>query len=119
MLSSLHQDDVPVAYPSLLGHRLLHHLNHPLFTLLTPAESPDSESLLSNFNSLQSELPNDIFMVTLRSVADKQRPRPSGEALLVLHREGYECNFECKCLARTSRGQVSKQLEQFSIEHGE
>lgn len=99
-------DGIPLAYPSLLGHRLLHHLNHPLFTLVTPAESADSANLMSNFNSLQSDLPNDIFMVTLRSIADKQRPRPSGEALLVLHRLGYDCNFECKCLAMTSRGQV-------------
>lgn len=96
----------PVAYPSLLGHRMLHHLNHPLFTLFAASESSDSENLLSDFNGLQSELPNDIFMVTLRSVADKQRPRPSGEALLVLHREGYDCNFLCKCLAKTSAGQV-------------
>ena len=102
------QDGIPLAYPSLLSHRLLHHLNHPLFTLVTPAESADSANLLSNFNSLQSDLPNDIFLVTLRSIADKQRPRPSGEALLVLHRLGYDCNFECKCLATTSRGQVSK-----------
>ncbi|KAJ7393930.1 hypothetical protein OS493_003599 [Desmophyllum pertusum] len=99
-------DGIPLAYPSLLSHRLLHHLNHPLFTFVTPVESADSVNLLSNFNSLQSDLPNDIFMVTLRSVADKQRPRPSGEALLVLHRLGYDCNFECKCLATTSRGQV-------------
>lgn len=102
------QDNIPLAYPSLLGHRLLFHLNHPLFTLVAPEESADSANLLSNFNSLQSDLPNDIFMVTLRSIADKQRPRPSGEALLVLHRLGYDCNFECKCLATTSRGQVSK-----------
>ncbi|KAL9985464.1 hypothetical protein ACROYT_G007876 [Oculina patagonica] len=104
---STHEPDgIPLAYPSLLGHRLLNHLNHPLFTLLSQAESADSANLLSNFNSLQSDLPNDIFMVTLRSIADKQRPRPSGEALLVLHRLGYDCNFECKCLATTSRGQV-------------
>ena len=102
------QNGSPVAYPSLLGHRMLHHLNHPLFTLFAASESSDSENLLSDFNGLQSELPNDIFMVTLRSVADKQRPRPSGEALLVLHREGYDCNFQCKCLAKTSLGQVSK-----------
>lgn len=99
-------DDVPVAYPSLLAHRLLHHLSHPLFTLLTPAESPDSTDLLSNFECLRSDLPSDVFMVTLRSLEDKQRPRPSGDALLVLHREGYDCNFDCKCLERTSRGQV-------------
>ena len=103
----LQQDDVPVAYPSLLAHRLLHHLSHPLFTLLTPAESPDSTDLLSNFECLRSDLPSDVFMVTLRSLEDKQRPRPSGDALLVLHREGYDCNFDCKCLERTSRGQVS------------
>ena len=59
---------------------------------------------------MQSDLPNDIFMVTMRSVVDKQRPRPSGEALLVLHREGYDCNFECKCVAGTSRGKVSKYM---------
>ena len=99
-----------MAYPSLLSHRLLHHLNHPLFTLLTPAESPNSGNLLSDFNSMQSDLPNDIFMVTMRSVVDKQRPRPSGEALLVLHREGYDCNFECKCVAGTSRGKVCKYM---------
>lgn len=102
------QNGSPVAYSSLLGHRMLHHLNHPLFTLFPASESSDSENLLSDFNSLRTELPNDIFMVTLRSVADKQRPRPSGEALLVLHREGYDCNFQCKCLAKTSAGQVSK-----------
>lgn len=99
-------DGIPLAYPSLLGHRLLHHLNHPLFTLVTPAQSVDSENLLTDFESFQSSLPNDVFMVNLRSIGDKQRPRPSGEALLVLHRLGYDCNFECKCLATTSKGQV-------------
>lgn len=99
-------DGIPLAYPSLLSHRLLHHLNHPLFTLITPAQSADSENLLSVFESLQSSLPSDVFMVTLRSIGDKQRPRPSGEALLVLHRLGYDCNFECKCLTTTSKGQV-------------
>jgi len=98
--------DGPVAYPSLLAHRLLHHLAHPLLALLTPIELSNDIDLKSSFNSLRSDLPSDIFMVTLRSVEDKQRPRPSGEALLVLHREGYDCNFECKGIGRTSRGQV-------------
>ena len=103
----LQQVDGPVAYPSLLAHRLLHHLAHPLLALLTPIELSNDIDLKSSFNSLRSDLPSDIFMVTLRSVEDKQRPRPSGEALLVLHREGYDCNFECKGIGRTSRGQVS------------
>ena len=103
----LQQVDGPVAYPSLLAHRLLHHLAHPLLALLTPIELSNDIDLKSSFNSLRSDLPSDIFMVTLRSVKDKQRPRPSGEALLVLHREGYDCNFECKGIGRTSRGQVS------------
>ena len=104
---TLQVNSLPLAYPSLLGHKLSHQLLHPLFAFLASADTPASERLLPTFAGLQTPFPCDIFLVTMRSIQGGKEPRPSDEALMVLHRNGYDCNFVSSCSKQTSGGKVS------------
>ena len=104
----------PVAYPSLLGHQLSHHLLHPLFSFFESVGASTTD-LAAGFAGLQSPLPCDVFLLTLRSIQGDQESRPSDEALMVLHRVGYDCSFPSSCSKQTSNGKVGCGTVQFSI----
>lgn len=62
---------------------------------------------MPSFAGLMSPLPCDVALLTLRTIQDiSADSRPSDEALMILHRRGYDCNLVNKCLKNTSGGKV-------------
>lgn len=91
-------------YPSLLAHHAsLSHL-HPVFILirLRPDTDPNfvlrnpAIELKSNFSPMHSEMPCDIHILNLRTLASLSGTSyiPSRSSVLNLHRLGFDCNFE-------------------------
>ncbi|XP_031563899.1 alpha-mannosidase 2x-like isoform X2 [Actinia tenebrosa] len=96
-----------LVYPSLLGHRLSDHLLRPQFTFYTQAETSDAYGkLLPSFSGLTTPLPCDVSLLMLRTIQDGAASRPSDEALMIVHRRGYDCSVINKCLKNTSLGKV-------------
>ncbi|EDO40866.1 predicted protein [Nematostella vectensis] len=96
-----------LAFPSLLTHLLSQHLLHPQFIFLAKPDAEDTATSLSpGFTGLQSPLPCDVSLLMLRSVLEGEEEKPSGEALMVLHRRGYECGLSSSCIKDASGGKL-------------
>lgn len=91
-------------YPSLLAHHAsLSHL-HPIFILIRLRPDADPHFVLRNpttnlkltYSPIQSEMPCDIHMLNLRTLASSSGASfvPSRNSVLNLHRLGFDCNFE-------------------------
>jgi alpha-mannosidase II len=65
--------------------------------------------MLPGFSGLKTRLPCDISLLMLRTIQNGAAYRPSDEALMVLHRRGYDCNVVNGCLKHTSGGKVGSQ----------
>lgn len=79
--------------PSLFAQHLTHALNYPLniFTLNRDVTSENK------FNLLSYDLPCDFHLVNLRTLRNtSDELLPSKSALMIIHRFGYDCQFEYK-----------------------
>ncbi|KAJ8960726.1 hypothetical protein NQ318_020018 [Aromia moschata] len=84
--------------PSLYANRLSNLLNYPANVFIVDAEH--QPALNKTFKLINSPLPCDVHLVTLRTQPDAVYSQfPSASALMVLHRQGYDCsvsaNFTC------------------------
>ena len=86
----------PTSYPSLLSHFTTMALNHELKTYTAlPEGSESAPKLLSEYNGLAAALPCDVHLLNLRTRAhmDDSTIHAKREALLLLHRKGFDCSF--------------------------
>lgn len=85
--------------PSLFANRLSNSLNYPPNVYIIDAESVETK-VNSVVNLIDKQFPCDVHLMTLRTQPDVTYHQfPSSNALLVLHRQGYDCsvstNFSC------------------------
>lgn len=85
--------------PSLFANRLSNSLNYPANVYITDVESVEAK-VNPVVNLINREFPCDVHLMTLRTQPDATYHQfPSPNALLVLHRQGYDCsvstNFTC------------------------
>lgn len=79
--------------PSLQTNQLINSLNHPvnIYYVENPTKSL---KLLKNLTLLNYNLPCDIHIFNLRTLTNlKYHLIPSPSALLILHRQGYDCRI--------------------------
>lgn len=85
--------------PSLFANHLSNSLNYPPNVYIIDAESVETK-VNSNVKLINHQFPCDVHLMTLRTQPDVTYHQfPSSNALLVLHRQGYDCsvstNFTC------------------------
>ncbi|XP_066258690.1 alpha-mannosidase 2 [Euwallacea similis] len=84
--------------PSLFATHLSNMLNYPAQTFLIDQDHQAKAS--NNLSFLKRPLPCDVHLLNLRTQADFEYSQfPSTSALMVLHRQGYDCsvnsNYTC------------------------
>lgn len=85
--------------PSLHANQLANALNYPVSVFIV---DPDHQhSVNKTLMLINKPLPCDVHLMTLRTQSDSIYSQfPSSSALMVLHRQGYDCavnnNFTCK-----------------------
>lgn len=95
--------------PSLFANRISNMLNYPASVFLVETGVEDglsSENIMEtkSVNLINKQLPCDMHLLTLRTQPDAIYSQfPSSSALMVLHRQGYDCsvnsNFTCDAVA--------------------
>lgn len=85
--------------PSLFSNHLSNSLNYPPNVYIIDAESVETK-VNQVVNLISQQFPCDVHLMTLRTQPDVTYHQfPSSYALLVLHRQGYDCsvstNFTC------------------------
>lgn len=90
----------PESYPraSLFANQLSNGLNYPVGIFIVDHEY--QETVPKRFELLGGQFPCDTHLMTLRTQPDSVYSQfPSSSALLVVHRQGYDCavsrNFSC------------------------
>ncbi|KAJ8920908.1 hypothetical protein NQ315_015701 [Exocentrus adspersus] len=84
--------------PSLYANHLSNLLNYPAGIFIVDPEH--RANVNKSFNLLNKQLPCDVHLLTLRTQPDAVYSQfPSSSALMVLHRQGYDCavnsNYTC------------------------
>jgi len=80
------------SYPSLLAHAARHSLLSPLLRLIWLQDHAAGHALRHTFSPVQTELPCDIHVVNLRTMLTAAA-KPSDQAALVLHRQGFTAAY--------------------------
>ncbi|KAK5646364.1 hypothetical protein RI129_004828 [Pyrocoelia pectoralis] len=85
--------------PSLYANQLSNALNYPVNIFIVESED-DSIQVKNSLKLLNKQFPCDMHILTLRTQPDLSYSQfPSNNALMVLHRQGYDCsvnkNFVC------------------------
>lgn len=85
--------------PSLYANQMSNSLNYPLQIYIIDNEITETH-VNASVELLNHPLPCDVHLLTLRTQPDSVYTQfPSANALMVLHRQGYECsvhsNFKC------------------------
>lgn len=88
--------------PSLYATHLSNALNYPAQSFIVDQEQNEAAPIAMRF--LKTALPCDVHLLNLRTQADFEYSQfPSTSALMVLHRQGYDCtvsaNYSCKVLS--------------------
>lgn len=86
--------------PSLFANHLSNSLNYPPNVYIIDADSVETQ-VNPIVNLINRQFPCDVHLMTLRTQPDiTYHQFPSTHALLVLHRQGYDCsvstNFTCR-----------------------
>uniref|UniRef100_A0A803WDN8 mannosyl-oligosaccharide 1,3-1,6-alpha-mannosidase n=1 Tax=Ficedula albicollis TaxID=59894 RepID=A0A803WDN8_FICAL len=118
--TDVNEEKAPVSFPSLLSHMTSLFLNHPVIPMTTNADSGVPE-LTNTFSPLISSMPCDMHLVNLRTIQAKVDTKPSDEAVLILHRKGFDCRFSNRdmgLLCSTTQGKikVNKLFNKFRVE---
>lgn len=92
--------------PSLYAHHLSNMLNYPVGIFILDVGEHEVE--LNQVKLLSDGFPCDTHLLTLRTQPDPVYTQfPSANALMVLHRQGYDCGvnrlYECKCSSFNTR----------------
>lgn len=88
----------PFPRPSLYATHLSNALNYPAQAFIIDQDQQASAPVKLNF--IKRPLPCDVHLLNLRTQSDYEYSQfPSTSALLVLHRQGYDCsvstNYTC------------------------
>ncbi|XP_074027026.1 alpha-Mannosidase class II b [Leptinotarsa decemlineata] len=84
--------------PSLYANHMSNLLNYPASIFIVDPEHQTNVN--HSFKLLNKPMPCDVHLLTLRTQPDAVYPQfPSSSALMVIHRQGYDCaissNFSC------------------------
>jgi len=100
------QPDLPLVHPSLLAHYTLDSLLHPPYKFISQLTGSSSMPVLPPMSFLQKPLPCDFFLLNLRSIFDPSQK--STDAIMTLHRRGFDCGFDMASLqCDVTGGEVS------------
>ncbi|XP_030828372.1 alpha-mannosidase 2x isoform X2 [Strongylocentrotus purpuratus] len=89
---------IPISYPSLQSHHHAASLNNPIYIHhgTVPEVGENSQNkLLAGHSFIDTTLPCDVHLLNFRTrVSQETTPlKPKREALLILHRKGFDCGF--------------------------
>lgn len=100
--------------PSLYANQLSNSLNYPVGVFILEANI--GTQILSELNILKGKFPCDLHLMTLRTQPDSLYSQfPTNSALMVLHRQGYDCLITTDYICNATKFKPETELKLIKV----